>query len=282
MRRFAAALTAIAATLAVVSVASPAEAGRHDRVRPLAQAHAHNDYEHERPLLDALSHGFTSVEADVYLIDGELLVAHDLEDVQPGRTLEKLYLEPLARRVKENRGSVHHRRGDFQLLIDLKNTGPATYAAVEDALARYPQVFTTAAQKHGRTHVRRGAVQAVVSGDRPLADMQARPVRRGFYDGRLTDLEGGLPASFMPLVSDNWTNHFTWTGVGPFPAAEKAKLRSIVDRAHRAGYRVRFWATPDVAGTARDALWSELVKAGVDHVNTDDLAGLERFLRHRR
>ena len=32
---------------------------------PLARAHAHNDYEHPRPLRDALDHGFTSVEADV-------------------------------------------------------------------------------------------------------------------------------------------------------------------------------------------------------------------------
>ena len=32
---------------------------------PLTQAHAHNDYEHDRLLLDALEHGFTSVEADV-------------------------------------------------------------------------------------------------------------------------------------------------------------------------------------------------------------------------
>ena len=39
-------------------------------VTPLRQAHAHNDYEHPRPLLDALDHGFCSVEADVFLTDG--------------------------------------------------------------------------------------------------------------------------------------------------------------------------------------------------------------------
>jgi len=30
--------------------------------RPLIRAHAHNDYLHERPLLDVLSHGFCGVE----------------------------------------------------------------------------------------------------------------------------------------------------------------------------------------------------------------------------
>ena len=39
-------------------------------VRGLPRAHAHNDYMHERPLYDALSHGFGSIEADVFL--GEL------------------------------------------------------------------------------------------------------------------------------------------------------------------------------------------------------------------
>lgn len=41
---------------------------------------------------------------------------------------------------------------------------------------------------------------------------------------------------------------------------------------------MRFWATPDVAGPARDALWTELVAAGVDYLNTDDLPGLRAFL----
>lgn len=49
-------------------------------------------------------------------------------------------------------------------------------------------------------------------------------------------------------------------------------------RRTRAGEKVRFWATPDLAGPARDALWGELLAADVDYFNTDDLAGLETFL----
>ena len=58
-------------------------------------AHAHNDYEHERPLHDAMESGFNSVEADVYLIEDKLLVAHDRRDTTPQRTLQSLYLDPL-------------------------------------------------------------------------------------------------------------------------------------------------------------------------------------------
>ena len=64
-------------------------------VKPLKQAHAHNDYEHQRPLLDALDHGFTGVEADIWLVDGKLLVAHEEVHIKPERTLEALYLATL-------------------------------------------------------------------------------------------------------------------------------------------------------------------------------------------
>ncbi|HET6986212.1 MAG TPA: glycerophosphodiester phosphodiesterase family protein, partial [Kribbella sp.] len=111
-------------------------------VRALPSAHAHNDYDHRRPLQDALDRGFNSVEADVWLVDGELRVAHDLDDAVPGRTLESLYLKPLADRVRENHGQVYKHGRDFQLLIDIKSDGPSTYAAVDKALQQYRGIST--------------------------------------------------------------------------------------------------------------------------------------------
>ncbi|MEV5805517.1 phosphatidylinositol-specific phospholipase C/glycerophosphodiester phosphodiesterase family protein [Streptomyces parvulus] len=277
------ALTTLGAALAG-AVALPAgtalasEGGRGPR--PLWRAHAHNDYEHPRPLLDALDHRFGSVEADIYLVEGQLLVAHDPEDLDPTRTLESLYLAPLAARVRAHHGRVYRRdRRALQLLVDIKTEGAATYLELDRQLRRYGNLFTSYA--HGR--VLPGAVTAVVSGDRAArAPMEAQRTRRAFYDGRLADLGTSAPASFVPLISDNWTLNFTWQGVGAFPDAERRRLRSVVGTAHARGQRVRFWATPDIAGPARDAVWTELVAAGVDHLNTDDLAGLEAFLDAHR
>lgn len=111
--------------------------------------------------------------------------------------------------------------------------------------------------------------------------MEAQRTRLAFYDGRLDDLGTGSPASFTPLISANWTQTFGWLGAGPFPRAERDRLRTLVATAHREGRRIRFWATPDLPGPEREAVWSELLAAGVDHLNTDDLTGLERFLRAR-
>ena len=61
------------------------------------------------------------------------------------------------------------------------------------------------------------------------------------------------------------------------PAAESRKLREIVSKAHSEGRVVRFWATPE-----NPAVWKVLLDAGVDLVNTDDLAGLQKFLLERK
>jgi hypothetical protein len=277
-----AAVAVLASLAGTVAAPAQAEAPKPAPVvvgQPLAQAHAHNDYEHDRPLFDALEHGFTSVEADVWLVDGELRVAHDLEDARPGATLESLYLDPLEDLVHSQPGhSVYPKwDGSLQLLIDIKSEGEATYAAIEQELAKHRDIMS----RYTNGNVKTGPVTAVISGNRPLATMQAQGRRFSFYDGRSADLTSGMPAGLMPLASDNWTKLFTWQGVGPMPEAERAKLQAYVAEAHANGYRVRFWATPDVPGDAREAVWTELADAGVDHVNTDDLAGLQQFLSAR-
>lgn len=270
--------TAAAGTLVPLQTATASGARSGGRgPRPLLRAHAHNDYLHAHPLHDALDQGFTSVEADIFLVDGELLVAHEATDLDPARTLSALYLDPLLARVRANHGTVFP--GDHtpvQLLIDIKTDGAAAYAELDRQLRRHQQMLTSC--RHGR--VRPGAVTPVISGDRAArAPMEDQRTRYAFYDGRLDDLGTAATASFIPLISSSWTETFSWLGAGPVPAAERNTLRAITAAAHRAGQRVRFWATPDVPGPAREAVWAELLAAGVDHLNTDDLAGLARFLR---
>jgi hypothetical protein len=76
------------------------------------------------------------------------------------------------------------------------------------------------------------------------------------------------------LISDNWQKHFKWAGNGLFPNAEREKLHAILKQAHESGRRVRLWAMPD-----GPVVWKELLSAGVDLINTDDLDGLEDYFR---
>ena len=237
-------------------------------VEPQPQAHAHNDYEHERPLLDALSHGFCSVEADVFAIDGELRVAHDRVDTRPGRTLQKLYLDPLRERVRKNGGRVYENGPLFTLLIDFKSAGEPTYKLLRKVLREYRELLV------GKGKDERPAISIVISGNRPFKLVKADEDRLCGIDGRLSDLDSELSRDLMPLISDNWQLHFKWQGEGIMPAAEQTKLEEAVKKAHDAGRRIRFWATPE-----NERIWEKLVRVGVDHVNTDELARLEKFLK---
>jgi hypothetical protein len=122
--------------------------------------------------------------------------------------------------------------------------------------------------------VRPGAVTIVLTGNRPKITPADPHIRYAGLDGRLSDLGSRVPAHMMPMISDNWTTQFHWNGNDQMPENERAKLREIIKKAHAAGRVVRFWATPE-----SETLWRELRAAGVDLINTDELARLAAFLR---
>lgn len=241
-----------------------------DEVLPLRQAHAHNDYLHTRPLLDAIDHGFNSVEADIFLIDGKLLVAHSILELKPDRTLKALYLEPLRERIKAHGGNVIRGGGSFSLLIDIKSDAESTYLELHKVLAEFNDIVSVVRENRRESK----AVDVVISGNRPIAFMQKQALRYAGIDGRFGDLDSNVSPDLFPLISDQWGKHFKWQGEGKMSEADQKKLDDAVGKAHAHGRKIRFWATPD-----NPRMWELLRASGVDMINTDDLAGLEKFLR---
>jgi glycerophosphoryl diester phosphodiesterase len=239
------------------------------QVVPLTRVHAHNDYEHKRPLLDALDHGFCSIEADIYLVDGKLLVAHDRSQVRSERTLQALYLDPLRQRVKQNGGRVYPNGPEVTLLIDLKSNWQEIYPELSKVLQEYKQMLVTFHDGIRETN----AILAIITGNRSKSMFDGESVRYAALDGELADLDSGRSADLIPWISDNWYRTFQWRGIGEIPADQKAKLRDIVQKAHRQGRKVRFWGSPD-----QPVFWKELLADDVDLINTDNLAGAQKFL----
>lgn len=229
-------------------------------VTPLLHAHAHNDYEHPHPLFDALAQGFTSVEADVYLVDGRLLVAHDRKDLKPSRSLKSLYIDPLVKRV--NKDGAIYPGVEFTLMIDVKADGPAATRELVKELETYRRMISTVIPRQ---------IKIVVSGVGDREVVAKESARLLFLDGRPADLEQPRDAS-IAWVSDSWDNQFKWTGVGEMPPTERAKLQEMAARAHARGYRLRFWAIPESS-----AVWRELQNAQVDLIGTDQLGRLRQF-----
>jgi hypothetical protein len=237
---------------------------------PLRQAHAHNDYLHARPLLDALDHGFCSVEADIFLTPEGLLVAHEAKELKPGRTLQSLYLDPLRQRVQNCGGRVYPSGPTFYLLVDVKTEAAATYAALDKLLAGYADILSVT--ENGRLTEK--AVTIILSGNRAIDEITKQSKRYVAIDGRLDDLKTNPAPELVPWISANWTLLFRWRGEGEIPGDEKQKLEAIVRQAHEQKRKVRFWATPE-----HKTLWQELVQARVDFINTDKLDELQQFLK---
>ena len=243
---------------------------RADGMNVHLRAHSHNDYEHARPLQDALNAGFASVEADIYLVDGKLLVAHDRKDVQPERTLEALYLRPIMDRIQRT-GSVQPGVSTFQLMIDIKANATDVLPVLDRALKPYERVLS-----HGSsTDYSSGALEIVLSGDRPTRQLAARRERNIFVDARIEDLKSPQPGVFR-MVSEAWLSHIPWFGSGLISRKNREWLSDYVRRADDLGIKSRFWGLPDTP-----AGWGILDAAGVSWIGTDKLEACAAWMAAR-
>lgn len=222
--------------------------------------HAHNDYEQERPLFDALAHGAASIEADVWLIDGQLRVSH-LRPLKPEQapTLTELYLQPMAEWVNAHGGRVYPGSDQpLQLMIDIKQDGEATFLALENAFANYRWL----------------PVSIVLSGDRPIDLIAAQPAPFLQLDGRPDDLEKKELEAFMPMVSLPYSAVLSWKGKGQPDEQETEALRQLAKKVHQQGATLRLWGVPQ-----DEDVWSFILNVGVDWVNADDLKRAKGFLK---
>jgi hypothetical protein len=230
------------------------------------KAHAHNDYEHEHPLFDALQQRFISVEADVHLRDGELLVGHNKVSAS-SPALERLYLRPLDSLVKANGGHVYGGEETFLLMIDVKTEGAATYRAIDELL----QKFTNLKCKSAKC-----PVKIFLSGNRPVNLMMGEGYDGLSIDGRPADVGKGYSAEWMPVISDNYSKWSSWDGKSNPSEKDLNRIRGLSARVHAEGKLLRLWSIPD-----NMLAWRELSNAGVDLINTDHLADLSRYLTQR-
>ncbi len=234
--------------------------------QPFPQAHAHNDYAHNHPLFDALHNGFLSVEADVFLINGKLLVSHTYP-IFKTKTLEELYLIPLDSILRTNGGRIYPGYdGPFYLMIDIKSEGASIYPVLKRALLRYPTLFNKSASHQ--------PVVIFLSGNRPIEMVVHDPAAVVSLDGRPRDLGKSYSAVVMPVISDNYNKWSDWNGEGLPSPTDLQKIEALAKRVHAEGKKLRLWAIPD-----NPVAWKALLEAGVDFINSDHLSELHSFLK---
>ncbi|MCC8425382.1 phosphatidylinositol-specific phospholipase C/glycerophosphodiester phosphodiesterase family protein [Mucilaginibacter sp. UR6-11] len=236
----------------------------------LANAFAHNDYRHKRPLLDAENNGYTHIEADVFLHKGKLVVAHINPYFKSKRTLENLYLAPLFKQVAANNGNVYEGYNKpVTLMIDIKTDAGKTYVELKKLLEKYKPILSS--YDTGKVTMR--AVTIVLSGNKPYDNVKNEKSRLAFIDEDLRKVARDTIANVAQMASCKYSKLLKWKGNGTISPREKQRLCNYVTMAHKNGDQVRLWASPD-----NKAVWKEILSCGVDLINTDKLVALKDFL----
>lgn len=219
--------------------------------------HSHNDYCRRAPFWQAYAQQVYSIEADVFLHDGQLLVGHDVEDLSPELTFEGMYVEPLVTLYKRNGGRAWKDSDEpIQLMVELKSETEPTLRAVTALLDRYPEVFDTT--------VNPDAVRIAVTGRVPAPEEFGNYPAYVLFDGEWDRNYTPAQLERVALVSANFQDYSQWNGKGSIIPVELAKIEQIIDRAHAWGKPVRFWGAPE--GTT---VYYTFYDLGIDYLNTD-------------
>jgi len=239
----------------------------------LANGFAHNDYRHKRPLFDAENNGYTHIEADVFLHDNRLVIAHINPYFKKNRTLENLYLLPLFEQVQANNGSVYEgHREPVTLMIDIKTNAKKTYEALQNVLEKYRPMLSS----YDDGVVTTRAVTIILSGHKPYDDVKAAKNRLVFIDEDLRKVARDTVANVARMASCKYSKLLKWRGIGNISVGERQRLMNYVHMAHKNGDKVRLWASPE-----NKIVWNEILSCGVDLINTDKLTTLKDFLVER-
>jgi len=238
---------------------------------PVVQhGHAHNDYMHTRPLMQALESGFTSIEIDVFLHKDDLIVSHTATGLDKKPDIEALYLKPIAKIIKDNGGHVYKGYdGPVIFMIDIKTSGDATYAKLKEILEKYKDIL---AVYHHDSIIKPGPIHILFSGNKPFEQVMKEETSYATIDADIKMLKESKYDDIITRYSDPWGIYFSWDGIGPMPDDEKEKLDDLVAKAHKKGKDIRFYGAPD-----KEAVWKTLLDAHVDWINTDKLAEYSHF-----
>ncbi len=215
----------------------------------IPKIHSHNDYIQTIPFWDAYANGANSIEADIFLIENNLYVAHNEKDIITSRTLEALYLKPLQTALEMS----FKKDQELFLLIDVKSEAVSTLNKLITILKTYPTIINNQ------------NIKIIISGNRPNSDTYSKYPPFIFFDYQ----ELSQPISFenkekVAMVSLDFGKFSKWNGKGRLTHEDYNRVIAVITKAKAMNKPFRFWGTPDSKSS-----WKTLFDMGIDVINTD-------------
>jgi alkaline phosphatase len=206
---------------------------------------------------------FGSIEADIFLVDSELIVAHDEKELRYKRSFRSLYLDNIDSCLKKNGGHPYRdSTRNLQLLIDIKTDSIKTLEKLISILEQFSAII------HNRH------IFLVITGNRPNPDSFSHYPDYIWFDGVLSRSYTDVQLSRIKMLSDNFQSYSHWNGNGQIPVEDIEKITSGISKAHQEGIPVRFWNAPDFSN-----FWTLLIQWQVYYINTDHITELSKYLR---
>jgi alkaline phosphatase len=220
--------------------------------------HAHNDYQKQEPLTNAIRNKVFSIEADVYLYNNKLVVAHDKNELPGASTLDSLYLQPIIKLFRKNKGTISKdRKYRPVLMIDIKENSETVFRELIKSLSPDRSVFDR--------KVNPKAVQIVISGDRGVFSKWNSYPSFIWFDGRPNEAYDSATLQRVAFISDSYLNHIN-------AEDSTTRLEELIKKVHGMNKLLRLWATPD-----SPASWKRLRQLGIDIINTDKPAECRNY-----
>jgi len=228
-----------------------------------ADAHSHNDYKNSIPFYRAYNAGFGSIEADVFAVNGQLMVAHKEEEITPERSLKLMYIDPLIEKLKKDTAR------KLRLLIEIKKDYTVTLPLVISELKPLSQYFDYPGHP--------GRLSIVMTGKVPPGEvMLTYPTWMSFDVDHMT---GFTPQQFtkIGLISVPFDKYSKWNGTGDLANEDADRITGLINSAHALGRKIRFFAVPDTS-----TCWKKLISLHADIIGTDHINELADFLNDKR
>jgi hypothetical protein len=227
----------------------------------LQRVHSHNDYQQKRPLLDAVEAGINSVEADLWLENGKLLVGHDRGKWRG--EFETLYLQPLEHLSEQGKLPGGEQK-TFLLWLDLKDENPELRSSLRQVLEAQPFMH--------RLDLPDVRLEVILTGNKAAKETYVEE-----YSSPNVTRDSNIFSDDDPLGSTSWSWYAldwkklsTWKGTGDMPAADRTRLHELVTKIHNKQRKLRLWNHPSTLPFRQEAL-----AAGVDRIGTDTIPPLK-------
>ncbi|GAA5854503.1 hypothetical protein JCM8547_004866 [Rhodosporidiobolus lusitaniae] len=241
-------------------------------------------------LRQQLKDGSTWVGADIWLVDGELLVGPHQEALDPSRAFSSVFVEPILE-VFQNSvvpvGTAHRRRSSvfahislqtpFQLILRLHTAPSITFPYVADALQPLhdASLLTTYCPNACNTTP---ALITVVSSSAngaemvPLEDLTSVVGPRFVYrDADISALEDDeqleqLDNEITPVAAGRLKEATGWDGQSTLTEEQRERIKRQVERAHKKQIKVRYEGLPQFPVHVRENVKTTLLGLGVDYL----------------